>query len=107
MSRSGPANGPGRGEVLKELAGQVRGQDDWLKARAPITNGVIPRAERAMARARSAQQRSAALLARLEATWGIRGERAREPVAYPRRQTDGAGGAEVGTATQAARSWGI
>jgi hypothetical protein len=107
MPRSGPANDPEMVEVVKDLAGQVRGQGDWLEARAPITSGVIARAERAVARARSAHQRSAALLHRLEATWGVGVGRAREPVADPRRRAAGVGRFEVGTATQAGRSWGI
>lgn len=71
---------------MEELSAQVHGQGERLEARRWLRTEVIARAERAVARARLAQERTAALLARLESSWGIGPGRARKTGACPPRR---------------------
>jgi hypothetical protein len=85
IPRTDPTDGPATREVIQDLAALVRSQGERLEARRRLRTETIARAERAVARARLVQERTATLLARLESTWEIGPGRARQTAASPPR----------------------
>jgi predicted nucleic acid-binding Zn-ribbon protein len=81
ISQGDPKDDPAVRDLVEELTARIRAQRKHLEAGTLRTTEVFAQAARAVARARSIQDRTATLLARLESTWGISRRRAREMAA--------------------------